>query len=96
MQGKDRGEKKKMPTSKISNTCINKVDKKAATPYLIKMTKNGKVIHHIRSRLLPSGLVNTLDLNSPPMTKVTRFIVILCFKIKVSVSYKYQNLYAHF
>jgi hypothetical protein len=23
---------------------------------------------------LPSGLVNTLDQNSPPMTKVTRFI----------------------
>jgi hypothetical protein len=32
------------PTSKISNTYINKVDKKAATPYLIKKKKNGKVI----------------------------------------------------
>lgn len=38
------GEKKKRPTSKISNTCINKVDKKAATLYLIKITKNGTVI----------------------------------------------------
>jgi hypothetical protein len=32
-------------------------------------------MHHIESSLLPSGLVNTLDPNSPPMTKVTRFIV---------------------
>jgi hypothetical protein len=39
------GEKqKKTPTSKISNTYINKVDKKAATLYLIKKKKNGKVI----------------------------------------------------
>jgi hypothetical protein len=38
------GEKqKKNPTRKISNTYINKVDKMAATPYLIKK-KNGKVI----------------------------------------------------
>jgi hypothetical protein len=42
------GDKKKQklkqkPTSKISNTYINKVDKKAATPYLIKKKKNGKV-----------------------------------------------------
>jgi hypothetical protein len=35
---------KQKPTSKISNTYINKVDKKIATPYLIKMKKNGKVI----------------------------------------------------
>jgi hypothetical protein len=32
-------------------------------------------IHHIGSSLLPSGLVNILDPNFPPMTKVTRFIV---------------------
>jgi hypothetical protein len=39
------GEKeKKRLTSKVSNTYINKVDKKAATPYLIKNKKNGKVI----------------------------------------------------
>jgi hypothetical protein len=31
-------------------------------------------IHHIGSSLLPSWLVHTLDPNSPPMTKVTRFI----------------------
>jgi hypothetical protein len=35
---------KQNPTRKISNTYINKVDKKAATPYLIKKKKNGKVI----------------------------------------------------
>jgi hypothetical protein len=35
---------KKKPTSKISNTYINKVDKKDATPYLIKKKKNGKTI----------------------------------------------------
>jgi hypothetical protein len=35
---------KQKPTSKIFNTYINKVDKKAATPYLIKNKKNGKVI----------------------------------------------------
>jgi hypothetical protein len=35
---------KQNPTSKISSTYINKVDKKAATPYLIKKKKNGKVI----------------------------------------------------
>jgi FtsZ-binding cell division protein ZapB len=39
------GDKQKQkPTSKISNTYINKVDKKAATPYLIKKKKNGNVI----------------------------------------------------
>jgi hypothetical protein len=32
------------PTNKVSNTYINKVDKKDATPYLIKKKKNGKVI----------------------------------------------------
>jgi hypothetical protein len=48
MQGENRDkEKQKLkqkPTSKISNTYINKVDKRAATPYLIKKKKNGKVI----------------------------------------------------
>jgi hypothetical protein len=44
MQGEDRGENKKNPTSKISNTYLNKVNKKAATPYLIKKKNNGKVI----------------------------------------------------
>jgi PBP1b-binding outer membrane lipoprotein LpoB len=34
---------KKKPTSKIFNTYTNKVDKKAATLYLIKK-KNGKLI----------------------------------------------------
>jgi hypothetical protein len=39
------GEKQnKRTTSKISNTYINKVDKKAATPYLIKNKNNRKVI----------------------------------------------------
>jgi hypothetical protein len=37
------GDKQK-PTSKIPNTYINKVNKKAATPYLVKKKKNGKVI----------------------------------------------------
>jgi hypothetical protein len=37
------GDKQKA-ANKISNTYINKVDKKAATPYLIKKKKNGKVI----------------------------------------------------
>jgi hypothetical protein len=35
---------KQKPTGKISNTYINKVNKKTATPYLIKKKKNGKVI----------------------------------------------------
>jgi hypothetical protein len=39
---KTREKQKKRPTSKISNTYI-KVDKKAATPYLIKKKKKGKV-----------------------------------------------------
>jgi hypothetical protein len=39
------GEKqKKKRTSKISNTYINKVDKKPTTPNLIKKKKNGNVI----------------------------------------------------
>jgi hypothetical protein len=41
---KKKLKQKQKPTSKISNTYINKVDKKAATPYLIKKKKNGKVI----------------------------------------------------
>jgi hypothetical protein len=43
-QCKAKTRDKQKPTSKISNTYINKVDKKAATPYLIKNKKNGKVI----------------------------------------------------
>jgi hypothetical protein len=41
---KQKQKLKQKPTSKIPNTYINKVDKKAATPYLIKKKKNGKVI----------------------------------------------------
>jgi hypothetical protein len=40
----DKQKLKQKPTSKISNTYIKKVDKKAATPYLMKKKKNGNVI----------------------------------------------------
>jgi hypothetical protein len=43
MQGEDQRRNEKKLTSKISNTYINKVDKKTTTPYLIKK-KNGKMI----------------------------------------------------
>jgi hypothetical protein len=43
-QAKTGDKQKQKPISKISNTDINKVDKKVATPYLIKKKKNGKVI----------------------------------------------------
>jgi hypothetical protein len=41
---KQRQKLKQKPLSKVSNTYIKKVDKKAATPYLIKKKKNGNVI----------------------------------------------------
>jgi hypothetical protein len=41
---KQRQKLKQKRTRKISNTYINKVDKKAATPYFIKKKNNGKVI----------------------------------------------------
>jgi hypothetical protein len=41
---KQRQKLKQKPSSKTSNTYIKKVDKKTATPYLIKKIKNGKVI----------------------------------------------------
>jgi hypothetical protein len=41
---KQRQKLKQKPSSKIYNTYIKKVDKKTATPYLIKKKKNGKVI----------------------------------------------------
>jgi hypothetical protein len=41
---RDKQKLKQKPSSKISNTYISKVDKKAATPYLIKKKKNGKMI----------------------------------------------------
>jgi NAD-dependent dihydropyrimidine dehydrogenase PreA subunit len=41
---KQKQKLKQKPTSKTSSTYINKVDKKTATPYLIKKKKNGKVI----------------------------------------------------
>jgi TPP-dependent indolepyruvate ferredoxin oxidoreductase alpha subunit len=41
---KQKQKLKQKPSSKISNTYIKKVDKNAATPYLIKKKKNGKVI----------------------------------------------------
>jgi hypothetical protein len=40
----DKQKLKQKPTCKISNTYINKMDKKAATLYLIKKKKNGKMI----------------------------------------------------
>jgi hypothetical protein len=40
----DKKKLKQKTISKISNTYINKVDKKATTPYLIKKKKNGNVI----------------------------------------------------
>jgi hypothetical protein len=43
-EDKQRQKLKQKPSSKISNTYIKKVGKKAATPYLIKRKKNGKVI----------------------------------------------------
>jgi hypothetical protein len=43
-QCKAKTRDKQKPTSKISNTYINKMNKKVATPYLIKKKKNGKVI----------------------------------------------------
>jgi hypothetical protein len=39
-EDKQKQKIKQKPTSKISNTYINKVDKNAATPYLIKKKKN--------------------------------------------------------
>jgi hypothetical protein len=41
---KQRQKLKQKTTSKISNTYINEVDKKADTPYLIKKKKNRKLI----------------------------------------------------
>jgi hypothetical protein len=41
---RDKQKLKQKPSSKISNTYIKRMDKKAATPYLIKKKKNGKVI----------------------------------------------------
>jgi hypothetical protein len=41
---KQKQKLKQKPSSKISNTYIKKVDKKATTPYLIKKKKNRKVI----------------------------------------------------
>jgi hypothetical protein len=41
---KQKQKLKQKPSSKISNTYIKKVDNKAATPYLIKKKKNGKVM----------------------------------------------------
>jgi hypothetical protein len=41
---KQKKKLKQKPSSKISNTYIKKVDRKAATPYLIKKKNNGKVI----------------------------------------------------
>jgi FtsZ-binding cell division protein ZapB len=43
-KGKQTQKLKQKPTSKTPNNYINKVDKKVATPYLIKKKKNEKVI----------------------------------------------------
>jgi hypothetical protein len=43
-EDKQRQKLKQNPSSKISNTYIKQVDKKVATPYLIKKKKNGNVI----------------------------------------------------
>ena len=41
---KNKKEKNKKQTSKLSNTYTNKVNKKASTPYLLKKKKNDKVV----------------------------------------------------
>jgi hypothetical protein len=38
------GEKSKKLTRKLSNTCTNKLNKKATTRYLLKKKKNNKVV----------------------------------------------------
>jgi hypothetical protein len=43
-KAKTREKQKKRPTRKISNTYINKVDKKVTTSYLIKKKMNGNVM----------------------------------------------------
>jgi hypothetical protein len=43
-EDKQRQKLKQKPSSNVSNTYIKKVDKKAATPYLIKKKKNVNVI----------------------------------------------------
>jgi hypothetical protein len=40
-------------------------------------------MHHIGSSLLPSRVSETLDPNSPPMTKVTKFIVFLILDMHI-------------
>jgi hypothetical protein len=44
MQGEDWGEAKEKGNKQNLHTYINKVDKKAATPYLMKNKKNGNMI----------------------------------------------------
>jgi hypothetical protein len=44
MQGEDRGEANEKSNKQNLHTYINKVDKKAAIPYLIKNKKNGNMI----------------------------------------------------
>jgi hypothetical protein len=44
IEDKQKQKLKHKPTSKISNTYINKVDKKIAKPYLIKKKKSEKMI----------------------------------------------------
>jgi hypothetical protein len=54
-ENKQRQKLEQKPTSKISNTYINKVDKKAATPYLIEKKRNGKVIAFKANKLANKG-----------------------------------------
>ena len=42
--GEEQRRRRKIKTSKLSNTYTNKVDKKASTPYLLKKKKNNKVV----------------------------------------------------
>jgi hypothetical protein len=42
-------------------------------------------MHHIGSSLLPSGLVHTLDPNSPPVTKVTSLIISLSLDMRIYI-----------
>jgi hypothetical protein len=52
---KQKQKLKQKLTSKVSNTYIKKVDKKAATPYLIKKKKNGKVIEIMANKQANKG-----------------------------------------
>jgi hypothetical protein len=88
VQGKQRWRKEKVEKQKIkhSNTYTNKVDKKSATPYLLKK-KNDKVVAHEVNKQYKGRWINLIWVSKKIIFNMKRTKNIWVLKEKFSPLY---------